>query len=185
MNPQNLILDAQKGSKNALAVLLQSNKGIVISVVQRFVYEREQIEDIIQTIFTKVIRKIKQFNGACRFSTWIYRIAVNECVEHIRRRSRAKKYFKTIEDNYQAFADINAPDAIAKLSDRELKRDVKEALQALPLDQKTVFSLYYFGNYSGKEVAEALSITEANFFMKLKAARDSVKDKLVKRGWHL
>ncbi len=45
--------------------------------------------------------------------------------------------------------------------------------------------MYYFGNYSGKEVAEALNITESNFFMKLKAARDSVKEKLIKRGWHL
>ncbi len=185
MNPNNLILEAQNGSKNALTELLLTNKGIVASVVSRFVYEREQTEDIIQTIFTKAIGKIKQFNGACRFSTWLYRIAVNECVEHIRRRTRSKKYFQPIDDNYQAFADINSPDAISKLSDKELKSNVQEALQTLPLDQKTVFSLYYFGNYSGKEVAEALNITEANLFMKLKAARDSVKAKLIKRGWHL
>jgi RNA polymerase sigma factor (sigma-70 family) len=106
-------------------------------------------------------------------------------VEYIRRKTRAKKYFTPAADNFSAFPDCNSPDAIAQISDQELRNDIQLALKALPLDQKTAFSLYYFGNYSGKEVAEALNISEANFFMKLKAARDTMKKKLMQRGWHL
>jgi len=185
MTTNELIAEAKNGSKGALTVLLLNNKGIVTAVVQRFIFEREQYEDIIQTIFAKAIKTIKQFNGACRFSTWLYRISVNECVEYIRRKTRAKKYFSPAADNFAAFPDCNSPDAIAQISDQELRNDIQLSLQALPLDQKTAFSLYYFGNYSGKEVAEALNITEANFFMKLKASRDAMKKKLIERGWHL
>ena len=167
MNTNDLIVEAKNGSKNALSILLLNNKGIVTAVVQRFLFEHEQCEDIIQTIFAKAINTIKQFNGACRFSTWLYRIAVNECVEYIRKKTRAKKYFSSISDNFRVFPDSNSPDAIAQLSDQELRNDIQHALQSLPLDQKTAFSLYYFGNYSGKEAADALNITEANFFMKL------------------
>ncbi len=185
MSTEKIINQAQNGCKESLTLLLLNNKSIVVSVAQRFLFDHEQIEDIVQTIFAKVINKIKQFNGACRFSTWIYRIAVNECMDFIRKKTRRKQHFLAIDDNYKAFPDINSPDAIAKISDKELKSSIQQALKQLPLDQKTVFSLYYFGNYSGKEVAEALNITEANVFMKLKAARDLVKEKLIKQGWHL
>lgn len=185
MNTNELITEAKNGSKGALTVLLLDNKGIVTAVVRRFIFEREQYDDIIQTIFTKAIKTIKQFNGACRFSTWLYRIAANECVEYIRKKSRVKKYFTSTSNDVTIFPDCNSPDAIARMSDQELRSDIQLALKLLPLDQKTAFSLYYFGNYSGKEVAEALNITEANVFMKLKAARDLMKKKLIERGWHL
>ena len=185
MNTGDLIIEAKNGSRRALSALLLNNKGIVASVVKRFIFEQEQYEDIIQTIFAKVINTIKQFNGACRFSTWLYRIAVNECIEYIRSKARIKKYFTSMQDDFSVFPDCNTPDAIARLSDYELRTQIQQAISLLPLDQKTAFSLYYFGNYTGREVADVLNITEANFFMKLKAARDAVKRRLIEQGWHL
>jgi len=183
MDTNQLIVEAKRGNRGALTTLLLDNKGIVASVVKRLLFEQEQHEDIIQTIFTKVITAIKQFNGACRFSTWLYRIAVNECIEYIRGRVRAKEYFTELPDDYRVFPDCNTPDAAARVSDNELRTGIQQAITRLPLDQKTAFSLYYFGNYTGKEAAEALNITEANFFMKLKAARDAVKTRLIEQGW--
>lgn len=183
MNNQKLIIEAQQGSKTALSELLLSNKGIISSVVHRFLYEQEHHEDLIQTILTKVIATIKHFNGTCRFSTWLYRIATNECLEFVRKKSRNKNYFSPLPDNLTVFKDCNAPDPLISLSDQELRTSIQNTLNSLPLDQRTAFSLYYFGNYKGKEVAEVLNITEANFYMKLKTARDVIKQKLKKQGW--
>jgi RNA polymerase sigma-70 factor (ECF subfamily) len=122
------------------------------------------------------------FKGTCRFSTWLYRIALNECMETNTRQSRNTPLQI---DSPELFGDPNARDGLAALSDAELRTAIHEAVRPLPLDQRTAFCLYYFEGYSGREAADAMKISEPNFFMKLKAARDKVKKSLLAQGWRL
>lgn len=182
-NESNTIINAKNGDKQAMAALLLDNKGIVAGVVSRLIWEKDPQKDIIQTIFSKVIQNISSFNSACRFSTWVYRIAMNECVEFIRKKARTKDVSLNQFHDEDPFTDTATPDGITNLSNKELREDIKQSLHTLPLDQKTAFSLFYFGSYSGREGAKAMNISEANFFMKLKTGRDKVKNELMKRGW--
>jgi RNA polymerase sigma-70 factor, ECF subfamily len=180
MTAEELIPAAQSGDRGALSALLLDHRSRVAAVVNRFVYDHDQKKDVVQNIFLQAINHIGQFSGLCRFSTWLYRISLNECLEAGRARSLEKQRYSPL---FNDAVDPNAPDAFSRASSRELREEIGALLQKLPLDQKTVFSLFYFGSYSGKEIAEALSITEANVFMKLKAARDAIKKGLAARGW--
>ena len=183
MTPEELIEKARNGDRPALTRLLLEHRDLVAAVVARFVSDSEQRKDVIQNIFVKVISHISQFAGLCRFSTWLYRLSLNECNEHVRRMVRTKRQNETLVKNSAGFIALNAPDALASTSSSELRGALLEILKILPLDQKTAFSLFYFGSYTGREGAEAMSISEANFFMKLKSARDTVKQKLSAKGW--
>jgi len=184
MTTEELITAAKYGNRSALSALLLDHHSLVAAVVNRFVHDGDIKKDVIQNIFLKAIKHIGQFSGLCKFSTWLYRISLNECLEAGRAVSREKQRNRPLFDDAIDAVDPCAPDAFAHASIQELKEAIGALLQKLPLDQKTVFSLFYFGNYSGKEIAEALSISEANVFMKLKAGRDAIKKGLVVKGWH-
>jgi RNA polymerase sigma-70 factor (ECF subfamily) len=183
MNPQELITKARLGDKEALTQLLLNSRGIISGVVARLVWEKELSRDVVQNIFVRIIRGLEGFRAECRFSTWVYRIAVNECMEANYRAARhAGQCTKEILD-IEIFPDPNAPDGLKALSDLEIRTTIRDAVVSLPLDLKTAFSLYYFAGYSGREAGESLGISEANFFMRLKTARDKVKKILIEQGW--
>lgn len=183
MTTEELIIQAKNGDRPSLTRLLLEHRGLVLSVTGRFIGNSEQRKDVIQDIFVKVITQIRSFAGLCKFSTWLYRITLNECIEHGRRVSHSREKTEPLNENSEITVALNTPDGFSSASSAELRSAVAEILKTMPLDQKTAFSLFYFGGYTGKEGAESLSITEANFFMKLKAARDMVKQGLIARGW--
>lgn len=183
MTTEELIIQAQNGDRPSLTRLLLEHRGLVLSVTGRLIGNSEQRKDVIQDVFVKAITRIRSFAGLCKFSTWLYRITLNECIEHGRRTLRSREKIEPLHEDSGAALALNTPDGFSYASSAELRSSVAEILKTLPLDQKTAFSLFYFGGYTGKEGAESLSITEANFFMKLKAARDTVKQGLIDRGW--
>lgn len=183
MTPEELIEKARTGDRPALTQLLLEHRGLVAAVVGRFVRDREQQKDVIQNIFINVINHISRFAGLCRFSTWLYRLSINECIEYGRKICRSRQHRETLGSDSSGFIALNAPDPLAAAASSELRGALSAILKTLSLDQKTAFSLFYFGSYTGREGAEAMSISEANFFMKLKAARDTVKQKLAEKGW--
>jgi RNA polymerase sigma-70 factor (ECF subfamily) len=183
MTAEELIEKAQRGDRPALTRLLLDHRELVAAVVSRFVSDPEQRKDVIQNIFISVISHIGRFAGLSRFSTWLYRLSINECIEHCRKICRSRQHSETLSHNSSGFIALNAPDPLAAATSAELRGTLSAILATLPLDQKTAFSLFYFGSYTGREGAEAMSISEANFFMKLKSARDAVKQKLTEKGW--
>jgi RNA polymerase sigma-70 factor (ECF subfamily) len=152
------------------------------AVVTRMIFERECHRDVIQNIFLKVVSGIEGFNKQCKFSTWIYRISVNESIEYLRK----KGYFEKLKDDYLIndvdIIDYNQADGLESISKKEIIGWVNEILNGSPLSEKTAFSLFYYSGFSGKEAAEAMKISEDNFYMKLKAARDRIRTGLKKKG---
>lgn len=178
----NRIEDAKKGDQAAMSSLLMEYKGIVSSVVNRMVFDYDYHRDIIQNVFFKVVSGIGEFNNKCRFSTWIYRIAVNESIEYLRKRG----YFEKLKSEFNGFdlsgmsSDHN--EGLDMLSKKEILDWINEAVNECPLGEKSAFSLFYYSGFSGKDASEVMKISEDNFYMKLKAARDRVRLALRKRG---
>ena len=175
------ILAAQSGDRGALAELLMQYRRVVTAAVLRFAWDRSQLPDIVQSVFARAAQAISGFQNRCAFSTWIYRIAVNECVDCNRRTARQREREQGVEC-CEVLPDLNAADGLAAVERAELMQGVRLEVAALPLGLRTAFSLFYFGGYSGKEAAQALGITESNFFMRLKGARDRVREGLRSRG---
>ncbi|MBD3243078.1 MAG: sigma-70 family RNA polymerase sigma factor [Chitinivibrionales bacterium] len=179
---QELLERAVQGDTRALARLLMDHRRLVGVTVGRLLWDRSRCKDVVQNVFVKALQGLPKFSGGCRFSTWLYRIAVNEAVEQNRRHAR-ERLFMRMPDG-AVFADPDAADGLRASSDAELRRDVHEALAGLAEELREAFELFYGKGYSGKQAAGLAGITEASFFMRLKRARDHVREYLRERGWH-
>jgi RNA polymerase sigma-70 factor (ECF subfamily) len=183
MEETTLITAARQGDKAAITELLLAHRDLVAGVVNRMVYNREIRIDVIQTIFLKAVSGIKAFNGNCKFSTWLYRLSLNESTEQNRKSLRWDRVTEALDADRPLFPASDVPDGLEALTHKEIASAVTIALNDISLDKKTAFLLFYIGGYSGKDAAAQMKISEQNFFMKLKAARDRVRKSLIDQGW--
>jgi len=137
---------------------------MVVNTCYRFVFNHEDAEDLAQEVFIEVHRSLDRFREESKLSTWIYRIAVTKSLDHLRRLKR-KKRFSSLKriigvddpaDSIPAPARDNPADA---LSDKERVAVLRDALDALPDNQKTAFLLSKQDGYSNQEIADILQTT--------------------------
>ena len=124
-------------------------------------------KDATQEIFTKIFLNLSKFSGRSKFSTWIYSITYNFCIDTIRKRKKEKKLFSDEIDD--------APDIIEEIPDEallemEIKR-LKRVLNEIPSGDRAVLLMKYQDDFSIKEIAEILDKTESAIKMKIKRAK--------------
>lgn len=120
-------------------------------------------EDLAQDVFARVFDKRREFRGASKFSTWLWRIAVNRCHDEMRRpASRATT--ESLDDESSTVvldinvADVRTPrDSLAAQEEAEL---VRQALMRLPENYRTVLVLRHYENLKLREIAEVLDVPE-------------------------
>jgi RNA polymerase sigma-70 factor, ECF subfamily len=153
----------------------------------------EDARDSAQEALIQVFRNLSRFEGRSRFSTWLYRVVVNTCLDARRRRRRWLNMVFTRRSGKQDAADdadsildnLPAPedgkDPVSNVSGEELKRDVTDALRRLSEKQRTVFQLKVFQEMSIPEIAAATGMAEGTVKSHLFRATQSVRDQL--RRW--
>lgn len=155
-------------------------------------FDPEEARDTAQEALLQVFRNLKHFEGRSKFSTWLYRVVVNTCLDARRRRRRwlenvlpwrPGKQKETDPD--QLLDTLPAPengmDPISNLSVGELKRDVTDALRGLSENQRTVFQLKVFQEMSIPEIAEVTGMAEGTVKSHLFRATQSMRGQL--RRW--
>jgi len=122
-------------------------------MIKRYVANSELRKDLMQEVFAKVFTNIRSYNSEKgSFNNWIRKIAVNECLMHIRK-ARPLFVAEGIEDNAQIIDDAPLP--------TELKReDIDKILIAMPQGYKVVFMLSVMDGFSHEEIAKQLNITK-------------------------
>jgi len=180
---ESIIGKAKRGDKHALRKLFSMHRNLIESVVARFLREREVWEDVVQTIMLKVVTSIGDFRETCLFSTWLYRIAVNECMEWNRRCACRKEKCFVTHDEVDIFPDPDAPDGLAHTIREELHKALRDIIAGLPTGMKQAVGFFYEKGYTGAEAARELNITERALFVRLSDARKKLKRELVSRGF--
>lgn len=130
----------------------------LLAYLYRLVGNREEAEDILQNVFVKVYKNISRFDTKRKFSSWIYRIAHNEAVNFLKRRGKRRlvslEDIETTKDKlYTASLDKSPIDAWIS---KELKKEMRQALDKLPAKYKEVLTLRYFLDKSYEEIGEIL-----------------------------
>jgi len=152
----------------------------------------EDARDCAQEALIQVFRNLARFEGRSRFSTWLYRVVVNTCLDARRRRRRWLQMIFTRRPEKQDGADADAgldhlpapedgTDPVSTVSGEELKRDVTDAMRRLSDKQRTVFQLKVFQEMSIPEIAAATGMAEGTVKSHLFRATQSVRDQL--RRW--
>jgi RNA polymerase sigma-70 factor (ECF subfamily) len=145
-NEKKLVEKAKSGDIGAFEKLIEGHQKKVFNIALRMIGNYDEASELAQEAFLRAFKSIKSFKGDSLFSTWIYKITTNVCLDEIRRKKK-KKLISLDEDiehdgsefKRQIKDDSPGPESVAE--NNELKRMVKESINLLPGDYKVVLVL--------------------------------------------
>ena len=174
-----LVERCRRGELGAFEEVYRAHSGRLYGLVLRMVGNPADAEDLLQEIFLSAHRKLDGFRGESALGTWLYRLATNQCLDHLRSRStRAGQLTDALED------EPALPDARSRAVAEETvaKMDLERALAQLPDGCRAAFLLYDVEGLEHREVAEALGIAEGTSKSQVHKARLKLRALLGGRG---
>jgi len=176
-----LIEKAQNGDVSAFEKLVSLYAKKIYNYCYRMMDSREDAEDLAQEVFIKVYQNLKSFKGDSKFSTWIYRIAYNTCVDRYRKGRKldivSLNYDKN-EDHVEIELVSNDPLPEEEVIKRERYRKLLTCIAGLKPEYKTVIILRDIKNYSYAEIAEILQVPLGTVKSHISRARAALCDAL-------
>jgi RNA polymerase sigma-70 factor (ECF subfamily) len=173
---------AQAGDREAFEYLVERHKDIVYAVAYRFAKDPDLALDLSQNVFIRAYRGIKSFKGKSSFSTWLYRIAMNTCIDYTRRQSRRVDDLQVPEevaDYAESEPLVEGPvEPGDRLLSGELGEQIQKAIDLLPDYHKSVFVLYEIEGLSYKEIAEVVGCSIGTVMSRLHYARKKLRTML-------
>ena len=160
---QALVAACLDGHNAAFDVIVERHRRSVYQICYRFVGNHEDASDLSQETFVKAWRGLRGFKGQAQLSTWLYRIAVNTCLNRVQAKAPPTE---TIESD--AFEDTTTVDAGTRVLRDERARAVRRAIAQLPEKQRATLILRSYQDLSHREIAAVLGSSvgavKANFF---------------------
>ena len=170
-----LVARAQRGDRDAFAALIGRHASAVLTVAWRIVGDRALAEDAAQETFLAAFRGLSRFRADARFSTWLYRIAVNKC--HDLLRSRAGERQGVVDDEGgDALAEIADASKTPEdqLLDRQRATQIDDALARLAPVYREAFVLRHVEGLSYEEMSDVLGIEGGTLRMRVYKARQAL-----------
>jgi RNA polymerase sigma-70 factor (ECF subfamily) len=169
----NVIARAKAGDRRAFERLIARWDGEVLNLAYRLTGHREDARDVRQAAFIRAYGALDSFDGRSRFSTWLFRIVINLCRDHVRSSARRARLAPAAppERDRTGTAEDEADRA-------ELARLVREAVTALPTDEREVLVLRHYHQLRLVEVARVLDIPPTTARARLGRALDGVRGRL-------
>jgi len=138
--------------------------------------DKDIAKDLAHDVMIKVFLNIAKFRGTSQFSSWVYSITYNQCMDHIRKRKRIPQESLNTEDfQYLSTEEIELENKI--LEDLKLTQ-LERLLDQLKPDDKMILLMRYQDSFSTRQIAEILSISESAVKMRLKRSRDKLAEQL-------
>lgn len=178
-NESALVCLAQRGDKDALQQLFVRNwtwlKGLVYSVVGR----ADQIDDVLQDICVRVIKKIDTLREPERFRPWLAVLARREALKC--RQRRAKQPMQLQEEFAELAGDEKARRSYEGIEQKELYRQIIKAIQSLPEKYRQVFMLQHSGDLTYGQIAEIIDVPVTTVQIRLVRARRMIYNTVMKK----
>ncbi|QDU26654.1 ECF RNA polymerase sigma factor SigE [Anatilimnocola aggregata] len=168
-----LLAKCQERDPSAQRDLVLESQELVYRTVYRLV-GRNDVDDVTQQVYLQVFRHIDQFKGLSTVATWLCRIAINESLQHIRRRSNRKVAVLAVDPQ-----DFNPPRP-ADSDDREL---LELAMSRIEPELKIVFVLREEEGLTYEQISEMLDLPEGTVASRINRARQQLKEHLTRLGW--
>jgi RNA polymerase sigma-70 factor (ECF subfamily) len=180
---EDLMVRIAKGDDDAFETLVNRHQASVLNLIYRFIGDRAQAKDLTQEVFIRVWQAAKTYRPEAKFTTWIYRLATNVCFNELKS-SRRKKWFsfnrsgeggeRTLEET---LAD-GAPSAEDLLLEKERDRQISDALQSLPDNQRMALVLKRYDDFSYQEIAQVIGCSVSAVESLLVRAKRTLQEKL-------
>ncbi len=187
---EQLMLAYKSGDARAFATLVQRHRQPVFNFILRYVGQRQRAEDVLQEAWLKVVRSSSEWQPRAKFTTWLYTIARNLCVDSARkesfRRTESLDAPTGPDDDGRELGELVADEGGAS-PDRaahnvRLRPMLERALAALPAEQREVFLLREYQGLGFKEIAEVTGVNENTVKSRMRYALEGLRRRLDELG---
>jgi RNA polymerase sigma-70 factor, ECF subfamily len=165
------------GDRSAFNHLVVKYRNRVMGIAMRMLGDRAEAEDVAQDIFVKVFRGLNGFQGGALFSTWLYRVSANSCINH-----RKRIHLRPAVSADASVLELRSPDMASNphvlLEEKQLKLLIEKAIQALPEEQRIVVILRDIEGLSYEAIAEALELELGTVRSRLHRGRMALQERL-------
>lgn len=183
LNDEQLIKELKDGRESAYQYLVDSFQEKVLNTCLGFVPNQQDAEDLVQEVFVKIFRSIHQFRGEAKLSTWVYQVAVRECLQLLRYRKRQKRvaYFQSLiglEERADRLTNDQFDHPGVLLENKERAQVLFEQINTLSENQRIAFTLHRLEGLSYKEIAAIMELSVSSIESLLFRAKKNLQKKL-------
>ncbi len=172
-----IIYRCRSGDRAAFNQIVRDNQERVYWVIRRMVRDHDEALDIAQDVFIKAYQKLDSFRGDAKIFTWLYRIAVNLSLNHVRK-SRLRSFFSLSDADSDLVRDDSDPGQ--QVENSEMRGLIDRAIETLPEKQRAVFVLRYFEELPYEEISTILKTStgglKANYHHAVRKIERYVKE---------
>lgn len=185
---ENLMLAYQKGSEDAFGILLSRHQRPLYNFLLRSLKNHEQAEEALQEVFLKLVRTCVDYKVTAKFTTWLYTMARNHCID-LARKGRFRQHLsldRGLEDEktratFETFL-MSESSADSEFDSRELKKQLEAILQELNPDQREVFLLREFQGLAFDEIAKVTGVSTNTVKSRMRYALEAIQKKFAELG---
>ena len=186
MPDKELVEKAKRGDQEAFAQLVLDNQNRVYSLALRLSGDREEAADLAQEAFVKAWQGLSAFQGESSFSTWVYRLTTNVCIDHLRKKKRreAVEPSVSLDDENNSWAEPSTweQDPQRLLEQSERGKALARAIDQLPDWQREALVLRELSGLSYQEIGEKLDIDIGTVKSRIARARLNLRKILLEDG---
>ena len=178
MDEKKLIERASAGDPSAFNRLMEAHERRMYAVALRMCANREDAQDCLQEAMLRVYRAIGGFKGQSTFSTWVYRITMNTCLDELRRKKNKQNASldSLLDMGWSPADESDTPERHAVRS--EASRQLHSAIRELPEDMRAAVVLRDIQGLSYEEIAQALDINVGTIKSRISRGREKLREKL-------
>lgn len=186
LNDRELVSRAQQEDHAAFAELIRRHQNRVFAVAGRILHRKEDVEDVAQQSFVKAYFSLKRFDQRAAFTTWLYKITVNECWDLLRKKKVRPLVYEAELNEEQAVqyggAGVKATNAPGILDQMENRQRVERLLEVLEERDRLMLILKEVEGFSIEEIAEIMELNGNTVKVRLFRARRKISEKARRRG---
>ena len=187
MTEQELVTRAKAGDPDAFGQLMEQNQNRIYSLALRMVGSPEDAADLTQDAFLSAWRSLAHFHGESSFSTWLYRLASNACIDFLRKEKRKRAAGTVLYlDDTEEGPSLDLPDYDAdphkQLEQSEVRDCIADCMDTLSEEHRTVLSLREISGLSYTEISDILGLEEGTVKSRIARARLALRKKFLETG---
>ena len=174
MHDSELISQILSGNRNAFAFLVSRYQKLVVHVAGRLIQRQDELEDVCQEVFLKVYQNLGKYRNECKLSTWIATIAYNTGINYLRKHKKWNVVNPEDSTALQNLTDFK----VENYETADLHHYIREQIELLPLQYRTVLTLFHLEEFSYQEIEQITGMPEGTVKSYLFRAKALLKKKL-------
>lgn len=183
LQSEELMVRIADGDEYAFEILINRHQTSVLNLIYRFIGDRTQAKDLAQEVFIRVWQAAKTYKPEAKFTTWLYRITANLCLNELKsfRRRKLFQFLQFGEDQENTIEEVlvdASPSPEDLLLSREQSLRISDALQSLPDNQRMALVLKRYDDLSHQEIAQIIGCSVSAVESLLVRAKRTLQEKL-------